>query len=193
MSLNALRTRPQQAPERAPERRLHALAAPARRRRPKLGYAILALAGAVVIGAAQLGLSLAATQDSFVLAELNAQQRSLNLDKQALQDELVGLSSPQSLAVKAADLGLVVAGSASYLRLSDGAVLGTTDDPGWTSTVNPKGPEQVGNALLAAPQAPASGTEKKDKAAQADEAADTPVTPTLPPALTDGLPTPETH
>ncbi|MCT1395202.1 hypothetical protein M4D51_05630, partial [Microbacterium sp. p3-SID338] len=125
MSMNAVRkpTLPLQpvVPERTPERRLQPVTAPARRRKPKLAYALVALGGALAIGAAQVGLSLAITQDSFTLAGLTSQQRELDLRTDALQEELTGLSSPQVLAGNAADLGMVVAGAPSYLRLSDGA------------------------------------------------------------------------
>lgn len=192
MSLLNARVQPQTEPRRepgtAPQRRLRPLERPAVRRRPRLLGAILAVAGAVAIGAAQMGLSLAATQDSFVVADLNAQQRALTLQQQALNDELAGLSSPQSLASRADALGLVVAGSASYLRLSDGEVLGATDIADWTSTVNPNGANAVGNALLAPPAPPLTEEAIADSTAQEGATA-----PALPPAVTDGLPIPTTR
>ncbi len=202
MSLQNARVQPQVAPPqretpRAPQRRLRPLEAPEARRRPKLAGAILAVSGALAIGAAQMGLSLASTQDSFVVADLTAQQRSLTLEKQALQDELAGLSSPQSLASRADALGLVVAGSASYLRLSDGSVLGASEVSDWTSTVNPNGSNVVSNALLVPDPVPV--TEEPpvtDETAVTDSTAQegaTAPSPTLPPAVTDGLPTPTTR
>lgn len=191
------RVDPRIMPDAAPSRRLQPLDAPAARRRPKLAGAILAVSGALAIGAAQMGLSLAATQDSFVVADLNAQHRALTLEKQALTDELAGLSSPQSLASRADALGLVVAGSASYLRLSDGHVLGAGEVSDWTSTVNPNGANTVGNALLLPPPAPiteeappADDSVVADSTAQEGVAAPA---PTLPPAVTDGLPIPTTR
>ncbi|WP_309066350.1 hypothetical protein [Microbacterium sp.] len=186
MSLQALRAQPRTEPAKAPERRLRPVIEPDRRHRPKLAYAVVALGGALAIGVAQMALSLAATQDSFVLAELNAEHRALGLEKQALKDQIVGLSSPQSLASKADALGLVVAGSASYLRLSDGTVLGAGESADWTSTVDPNGASAVGNALLVPPPEPESST-PADSTAQ--EATATP----LPPAVTDGLPSPTTR
>lgn len=173
-------------PEREPRRRLSSVATPAPRRRPKLVYALLALAGAAAIGLAQIGLSLAITNDSFVLADLNAQQRELDLQASALQDDLAGISSPQLLATKASQLGLVVAGSASYLRLSDSAVLGANAGAGATSTVDPTGDGAVHNALLDDEAATPVAT---------DDASDTVETidPNLPPPLTDGLPSPTTR
>lgn len=175
-------------PLERPSRRLAPVAAPARRRRPKLAYALSALAGAALIGAAQIGLSLAITHDSFVLADLNSQQRELQLQTSALEDELAGISSPQMLATKASELGMVVAGSASYLRLSDSAVVGTNAGASGPSTIDPKGSGAVHNALL------------NQKALIAEESAEKPqdgttqtVDPNLPPPITDGLPSPTTH
>jgi len=186
MSLNAVVRKPVQpvAPTREPQRRLQPVTQPAVRRKPKLAYALVALGGALAIGAAQVGLSLAITQDSFTLAGLSSQQRELNLRTHALQEELTGLSSPQVLASSAADLGMVVAGSPSYLRLSDGAVFGTGAGADWTSTVNPDGVGAVSNSLIVEPTPPATVTE--------DDAAET-TTQDLPPAITDGLPSPSTH
>src|SRR5690606_13052233 len=160
--------------------------APTARRRPKLAGAVLAVSGALAIGAAQMVISLASTQDAFVLADLNSQQHELNLHKQALTDDLVGLNSPQALASKAADLGLVVAGSASYLRLSDGAVLGAGHGADWISTVDPNGATKVGNSPIAPPPPPADDVPPADATGQSTE-------PALPPAITDGLPSPTTR
>lgn len=177
-------------PLERPSRRLAPVVAPARSRRPKLAYALIALGGAALIGAAQIGLSLAITHDSFVLADLNSQQRELDLQSSALQDELAGISSPQLLASKASDLGMVVAGSASYLRLSDSAVIGANTGASWNSTVDPKGSGAVHNALLnqKALLAAAAATEK-----QAADGGNSPVDPQLPPPIADGLPSPTTR
>lgn len=187
MSLNAaVRTTAPQvapAPDRAPRRRLAPVEQPAPRRKPRLAYALIALGGALAIGAAQIALSLAITQDSFVLADLSSQQRELNLHTHALQEELTGLASPQVLASNAAGLGMVVAGSPSYLRLSDSAVFGTGAGADWNSTVDPNGAGAVSNALI--PPAPLPEP----------VAGDGPAAPAtdIPPAITDGLPSPTTH
>lgn len=189
MSLNAAVRTPRITPTSAPapsRPRLEAVPAAAPRRRPKLVYALVALAGAVAIGAAQIGLSLAITQDSYTLASLTAEQHELDLRSQALQEELTGTSSPQALATSAAGLGMIVAGSPSYLRLSDGAVLGSGTGSGSTSTVDPNGAGAVSNSLLVPPAAAdandAPVTEQPDQDAEQ-----------LPPAITDGLPSPTTH
>ncbi|WP_423494007.1 hypothetical protein IM711_10670 [Microbacterium esteraromaticum] len=189
MSLQTARAHPQETPRSEPRRRLRALVAPEPRRRPKVAYAALAVAGALAIGAAQVGISFATTQDAFVLAQLTSQQHDLDLQKQALHENIVGLSSPQSLASRADTLGLVVAGSASYLRVSDGTVLGSGDVADWTSTVNPNGSTSVGNALLLPPPPEAPPQDE----APADDATASDTGPALPPTVTDGLPSPTTR
>ncbi|SJN19516.1 Cell division protein FtsL [Microbacterium esteraromaticum] len=176
-------------PFTAPSRRLQPVtAAPAARRRPKIAYAALAVGGAIAIGIAQMTLSLASTQDAFVLAQLNSQQQELTLQKHALSDEIVGLSSPQALASRADAMGLVVAGAASYLRISDGKVLGSGDGADWMSTVHPNGANVVGNSLLTPPPvADAEPTTPADSTAQPG------ATPPPPPTVTDGLPSPTTR
>lgn len=178
-----------QTPARAPRRRLEPVTSIPVRRKPKLIYALVALGGALAIGAAQIGLSLAITQDSFVLAGLTSQQHQLDLRTEALQEDLTGLSSPQALASGAASLGMVVAGSPSYLRLSDGAIFGAGSGATWASTVDPNGAGAVGNALLhdipVNPSADAEGTVVDPTTPQ--------TTQELPPAITDGLPSPTTR
>ena len=186
----ALLPAPTVTPAERPSRRLTPVTAPARNRRPKLAYALIALAGAALIGAAQIGLSLAITHDSFVLADLNSQQRELNLQTSALEEELAGVSSPQLLAIKAADLGMIVAGSASYLRLSDSAVLGANAGVSGNSTIDPKGSGAVHNALLNRKALLAADAAEKEK--PADGGTQT-VDPDLPPPITDGLPSPTTR
>jgi hypothetical protein len=174
---------------RAP-RRLSPVTAPARRAKPKLAYALIALGGAAAIGIAQICLSLAITQDSFTLADLTSQQRELNLQTSALEDELAGTSSPQLLAIKAAELGMVVAGSASYLRLSDSVVLGANAGADGKSTIDPNGNGAVHNALLN--QKDLATAAADDAEASADGTVDA-VDPNLPPPITDGLPSPTTR
>lgn len=178
------------APAPREPRRLKPVSAPARRAKPKLAYALIALGGAAAIGIAQIGLSLAITHDSFVLADLTSQHRELNLQASALQDELAGSSSPQLLAVKAAELGMVVAGSASYLRLSDSAVLGSNTGADGKSTIDPNGTGAVHNALLN--QNAITTAAEDDAGASAGGTAET-VDPDLPPPITDGLPSPTTR
>ena len=120
-------TAPAVAPDRGdrPARRLRVVDAPARRRRPRLVYGIVAVVGAFVIASAQMVLSIMTTQASYELSALTQEARDLTFQKQILYDEVAGLSSPQYLAANAAALGMVIDQSPNYLRLSDGALLGT--------------------------------------------------------------------
>ncbi|WP_224785716.1 hypothetical protein [Microbacterium caowuchunii] len=176
---------------RVPGRTLRPVEHTARRRRPKLAYGILAVMGAVTIAGAQMLFSVLSTQSSYELSALAQQQRELTWQKQILYDEVAGLSSPQYLAANAAALGMVINESPSYLRLSDGAVLGSQQASVYTSSIDALGRGSVPNALITqvplvtAPDATIDGVHVP----LTDPAVDT----ATPPSLTDGLPTPTTH
>lgn len=170
----------------------------ARRRRPRIAYAIVAIVGALVIAGTQMVLSILTTQSSYELSKLSGEQRSLTWQKQILDDDIAGLSSPQYLAANASALGMVIIESPSYLRLSDGAILGPGAPAIGASTIDALGRGAVPNALITdtplvtAPDATIQGVPEPppDPDAAADPAA--PVSNT-PPPLTEGLPTPSTH
>lgn len=183
------------APRRSegPGRALRAVEAPARRRRPRLLYGVVAVLGAVTIGAAQMTLSILTTQTSYELSTLTSQQRDLTYQKQMLYDDVAGLSSPQYLAANASALGMVIDESPSYLRLSDGKLLGTGDMSLGASSVDAIGRGVVANSLITDtplvtdPDATIEGVPVKTTVVGADGVANTP------PPITDGLPTPSTH
>lgn len=189
------------APERPPGRRLHAVPPPAPRRRPRTGFAVVAFSGAVAIAVAQMALSVLTTEASYELAALSQERRTAILQAQELRDQVAGLSSPQNLASKAASLGMVIDASPSYLRLSDGAIVGEGEAAGSVSTVDAGKRAAVGNALLeekpvAAASAGVATRVVSDveaaagrSAGAAAEKADTAV----PPPITEGLPSPTTR
>lgn len=190
----------EQTPPGDPHRGLRLLERPAPRRRPKLVYSLVAVLGIALIGATQIALTLATTQDSFVLADLRTEQRELTLQTQAVQAEITGLSSPQYLAANADALGMVVAGSPSHLRLSDQAVIGAGDAAGWYSTIAPNGHTTVGNAvvaetpLVALPGTTIGGVVAEPVGAQSPSTAtEAAVGYVPPPTLTEGLPSPTTR
>lgn len=178
----------------APGRRLRVVDAPVRHRRPKLLYGVVAVLGAFLIAGAQIALSIMTTQGTYELSTLTAQQRDLTFQKQVLYDQVAGLSSPQYLAANAAALGMVIDESPSYLRLSDGALLGAGEASFGASSVNALGRGVVPNALITEtplvtdPDATIGG-EKAPKAAPVEDAG----VANTPPPITDGLPTPSTH
>ncbi|MFE5410315.1 hypothetical protein [Microbacterium sp. NPDC056569] len=182
------------APDRsdAARRRLRVVDAPARRRRPKLFYGVVAVMGAFLIAAAQMSLSIMTTQGTYEIAALTKQQRDLTYEKQILYDDVAGLSSPQYLAANAAALGMVINEAPSYLRLSDGAILGPSEVAMGTSSVDAIGRGSVPNALITdtplvtVPDATIDGR-PVEVAETHDGVGNTP------PPLTDGLPTPSTH
>lgn len=188
-----------------PGRRLHAVERSLPARRPRMAYAIVAVAGAVAIAVAQMALSVLITQDSYRVAELQQDQRALTLEAQSLRDDIAGLSSPQYLAANAAALGMVIDASPTYLRLSDAAIIGSGAAAGGTSAVDARGTAQVSNALLDGtplvtdPNSVVQGElDRGDAPPVADEAAPEqaadPVEPVAPPPpMTDGLPSPTTR
>lgn len=166
----------------------HTHAVPARR--PRLIYGLIAVAGALAIAGAQLGLSILTTQGTYDLKALTAEKRAVTWQVQMLEDKVAGLSSPQYLAANAAALGMVTGQAPSYLRLSDGAVIGTGKPASATSSVEALKKAAVGNALI-------NGVPlvtDPDSSLGAGAAAETIVIdPATPPAVADGLPTPQTH
>ncbi|MCR2826687.1 hypothetical protein [Microbacterium sp. zg.Y909] len=187
------------APIDRPRRRLEVVAAPAPRRRPRLLYGIVAVAGAVTIGAAQMGLSIVTTQGSYEVAQLTREQRDLTYQKQILTDDVAGLNSPQFLAANASALGMMIAESPNYLRLSDGAVLGAGEVALGGSTIDALGRPSVPNALIAeaplvtAPLSTIEGVPVAPDAPAGAGAAAAATDAATPPPITDGLPVPRTH
>ena len=157
-------------------------------------YGVVAVAGAVLIGAAQMGLSILTTQASYQLSELTSQQRTLDYQKQMLTDSIAGLSSPQYLAANASALGMVTGQAPTYLRLSDAAIIGTAAGTGGTSAINALNQAAVPNALIAGvPLAADPSASLGGGKSAADEAIAAAADTSTPPAITDGLPTPATH
>lgn len=156
-------------------------------------YGVIAVAGALAIGGAQMVMSILTTQTSYELSSLTQHQRELTWKKQILYDDVAGLSSPQYLAANASALGMVIDESPSYLRLSDGALLGPSLAAVGASSVDAIGRPSVPNALIAerplvtAPDATIEGAPVAAVDPGTDGASNTP------PPLTDGLPTPSTH
>lgn len=193
--LDLLAGQPAAAPRPERPRRLQVLERPVPRRRPRLVYGIAAVAGAVLIGAVQMGLSILTTQSSYEIAALTAQSRDLDFQKQMLTDSIAGLSSPQYLAANASALGMVTGQPPTYLRLSDSAIIGTAAGSNGVSSINALSRAAVANALVAGkPLVGDPSASLGAGATAADEAIKASATNTsTPPAIADGLPTPTTH
>lgn len=161
------------------------------RRQPRVAFGIVAVLGALAIAGVQMGLSIVTTQGAYEVRTLTAQQRDATYEKEILEDEIAGLSSPQFLAANAAALGLVAGGEPNYLRLSDGSTLGTQEGASDSSSIEALSRAAVSNALVAGVPLVTDPEASLDTGVSIDEEllADTPT----PPPITDGLPTPATH
>jgi len=88
-------------------------------------YAIVTVGGLLAVLVTQLLLSIALSDGAYQISSLQGEQRELIRDAEALSEQINVLQSPQNLAVNAVTLGMVSNTSTAFLRLSDGAVLGS--------------------------------------------------------------------
>jgi len=119
-----------------------------RRRRPKIAYAAVVIAGVLAIVVTQLTLSVGLSQGAFEIESLQSAQKELDRTNQTLSEQMDKLSSPQNLASQAETLGMVSNSAPVYLRLSDGAVLGSPAPAAAAATVTGGG-NLIANSLLA--------------------------------------------
>lgn len=112
-----------------------------------------------------LALNTALAQDAFALHALKVEGRELAVREQALQRDVEGLRTPEALAARAQEMGMVPAGPPAFLRLSDGAVIGAPE-PG----VAPIEPSLPDTAAFTDPdaEAPVDGSEAATEDGGAD-------------------------
>jgi hypothetical protein len=192
--------------ERDEEHRRHLEAVSPRtgkRAKPRLVYAGITVATVLGIVVAQLLLSIAVSQGAYQIGSLQDAKTSLAREHQAVTEDVNRLSSPQNLAANANALGMVSNGTPVYLRLSDGAVLGSpVAASGDAGTVTGASGNLVPNALL---NGVPLVTQTKDVAGSltstSGSAQNTPATPDQnaddqvngPITLDGALPAPTTH
>lgn len=123
-------------------------------RRSPFVAAVVSLLAAGLLGLLVLNTALA--QDAFRLHTLKQESRVLEDREEALRREVEALQSPSALAGRAAELGMVPAGPPAFLRLADGALLGSTA-PAEAPVDDPV--ESSGEAPAEAPEAAADGGE----------------------------------
>ncbi len=108
---------------------------------------MLLLVGGLV---ALLMLNTAMAEGSFTQHQLQATSGELADTQDALTQAIDAQRSPGTLASRATKLGMVPAGSAAFLRLSDGAVLGVATParkrPGFTVVTAPRTPSSTTSA-----------------------------------------------
>ena len=107
-----------------------------RRSRPRLVYAVVIVGGLLAVLVTQLLLSIALSDGAYQIANLQNQQRELVRDAETLYEQINVLQSPQNLAVSAVTLGMVSNSSTAFLRLSDGAVLGSASAASATDRIS---------------------------------------------------------
>ncbi|NNC10399.1 hypothetical protein HII28_00670 [Planctomonas sp. JC2975] len=105
--------------------RLEALPRASRRSRPKLFYAAIAVLTVMIVVVTQLLLSIGVSQGAYKIESLQADKARLARQYQQASETVDALSSPQNLAANAEALGMVNNGTPVYLRLSDGALIGS--------------------------------------------------------------------
>jgi len=155
MSTNLALVDPVVAPSRAPRPSRHdrpelvevAPTKAQRRARPRIAYAVVAVASLGILLLAQLGISMVLSQGAYTLSSLGAEQTKLSRTQQSLSEDLRVLDSPQNLARNAQALGMIANSTPVYLDPKTGQVYGTptpaAPDEATASTAN-----QVPNALL---------------------------------------------
>jgi hypothetical protein len=122
-----------------------------RRARPKLVYALGAVTVIFAIFLAQLLITIALSSGAYTITDLQSSEQSLGRTSSSLNEKLDTLGSSQNLQANALALGMVNSSQAAFLRLSDGAVLGTATAAG--AAVLPTGmangsTDSVSNSLL---------------------------------------------
>lgn len=93
--------------------------------RPRITYALVAIAVVFGIFMAQLLLTISLSSGAYGIARLQNQQHSLGLVASSLNEKLQALGSAQNLAANAQQLGMVSTSAPAYLTLSNGSVSGT--------------------------------------------------------------------
>lgn len=163
-----------------------------KRARPRVMYAVTTIASLFVIFAAQLLLSIVVSDGAYQIDALQAQQKDLVRQQEALNERLDLLGSNQHLAANAASIGMVPGASPLFLDISSGGVAaapGTIDRAGCGGSCNLVLNSLLTGIPLVSPQAPATPGAATPPTA--------PVAPAAPPTTTtgpvDALPAPVTH
>lgn len=140
-----------------------------------------------LILAAQLILSIFTSEGAYEVSNLELEQRDLIRVERVLSQNVDKLASPQNLAENAAKLGMAMNATPSYLRLSDGAVLGQVGTSAQAAAANTVANELLtdmpivsADGLLVDRQSATAGVDAKNSSAI--------------PVVWDGLlPAPQTH
>ncbi|WP_066038991.1 hypothetical protein [Herbiconiux solani] len=127
-----------------------------KRARPKIAYAAVVVTGVLAIVVTQLMLSIGLSDGAYEISSLQQTQKELDRSNQVLSEQFDKLSSPQNLAASAESLGMVANSAPVYLRLSDGAVLGSPVAASASAPTLTGGQTLIPNSLLVAPSVTAA-------------------------------------
>ncbi|WP_210505325.1 hypothetical protein [Naasia sp. SYSU D00057] len=119
-----------------------------RRARPRVVYASVVVGGLGALMLSQLLMSIALSDGAYAIDSLQREHKEQSRVVQQLNEELGRLSSPQNLAVNAEALGMVQNTNPVWLRMSDGAVIGTPAAATAGAGVIGSAGSQVANELL---------------------------------------------
>ena len=168
---------------RVPAPRLRVVSAPTHTRsRAGLVVASLAVLAVGLVGLLLLNVSL--EKGAFVRRTQQSEIEQLSEQRQALQEALAARQAPQSLAAKAAALGMVEDPSVAFVRARDGGVLGQPS-PGVAkrpATVTPRGSAAGGQPGTTGALTAGTTTASTKVTAAAKAAATTTATPSGKPA-----------
>ena len=158
--------------------------------RPKSFYAMVSVSTIFGLLIAQLLLSILLSDGAYQISSLQAEQKQLLRTQESLAETLDLLASPQSLAMKAESLGMVIGSSApAFLNLADGSLAGSpVAASGGTAIVGANG-GLVANFLLSSLAQPVSSL-------SATESAGAPAQPSASGSVASGsgaLPSPTTR
>lgn len=173
-----------------------------KRARPRVVYALVAVAGMFAILTAQLLLSIWLSDGAYQISALQQSQQQLSRDQQSLKESLNVLRSPQNLAGRASELGMVLnTGSQGFLSLTGGvsrapsAAGAATTVPVTAAALTPNSlitpaVSSLGAAAAAAAANPAAAGTPATTAANGSAAS---TSGTTSPAAQTVLPSPITH
>jgi hypothetical protein len=134
-----------------------------RKARPKSFYAMVSVSTIFGLLIAQLLLSIVLSDGAYQISSLQAEQKQLLRTEENLAERLDLLASPQSLAIKAESLGMVIGSNApAFLNLSTGSLTGSPVAASGSSGLVGTNGGLVANFLLASLQTPVNSPDTAD-------------------------------
>jgi cell division protein FtsB len=170
---------------RSEERPLRAAPSIARKKPPRLAYVVVIIVGIAAIVVTQLILSISLSDGAYQINTLQGQQKELLRTNQGLTETVQQLRSPQYLVGQAEGQGMVADGNTVYLRLSDGAILGSPTALTPSDSALGTGATLVPNSLLGASAGNAAGATAAEPGTAGENVAATSTDSTEPSAPTN--------